>query len=118
LPKRITAMGHGLERSDAFSEVSDEYSETLAADLRITMTRLRRLAALMLALMILKLVSILRLLVRIMRLRRQEGPEWRRMIRMRIAFRLVRLSRAVLDLSGVVAPWLAGDAYFKRGGTP
>ena len=82
------------------------------------MTHLRRLAALMLALMILELVRILRLLVTIMRLQRQEGPEWLRMIRLRIAFRLVRWSRAVLHLSGIVAPWLAGDAYFKRGGTP
>jgi hypothetical protein len=59
-----------------------------------------------------------RLRVRILRLQRQEGPGWRRMIRMRIAFCLVRLSRAVLDLTGIVAPWLAGDAYFKRRGTP
>ena len=82
------------------------------------MTSLRRLAAFMLALLILELVRILRLLVRILRLQRQEGPGWRRMVRMRIAFCLVRLSRAVLDLTGIVAPWLAGDAYFKRRGTP
>jgi hypothetical protein len=72
------------------------------------MTRLRRLAALMLALIILRLVRVLRLLVRILRLQRREEPGWRRMIRMRIAFRLVRLSHAVLALSGIVAPWLAG----------
>jgi hypothetical protein len=72
------------------------------------MTRLRRLAALMLALLILKLVRLLRLAVRTVRLQRQEEPGWRRMIRARIALGLVRLSRAVLALTGVVAPWLAG----------
>ena len=102
-------MGDGSERSDAFSEISDGYSETLAADLRITMTSLRRLAGLMLALLILKLVRILRLLVRVVRLQRQEEPGWRRMVRARIALGLVRLSHAVLGLSGIVAPWLAGD---------
>jgi hypothetical protein len=70
---------------------------------------LRRLAALMLALMILTVVRILRLQVRMLRLW-SPGPGargWRRMIRARLALGLVRLSRAVLDLSGIVAPWLA-----------
>jgi hypothetical protein len=76
---------------------------------RITMTSLRRLAGLMLALMILKLVRILRLAVRTVRFQRQEGPEWLRMLRARIALGLVRLSHAVRALTGIVAPWLAGD---------
>ena len=83
------------------------------------MTSLRRLAGLMLALLLLKLIRILRLLVRTLRLQRQDGPEWRRMARTRIAFRLVHLSHAVLDLSGVVALWLAEDdplARFERPG--
>jgi hypothetical protein len=58
------------------------------------MTRLRRFAALVLALMLLKLVRVLRLLVRLQR--RHPGPSW------------LRMSRAVLALSGIVAPWLAG----------
>jgi hypothetical protein len=77
----------------------------------MTMTPLRRLAALTLALVLLKLIRVLRLLVRSLRLW-SPGPGvwgWRRMIRMRIALGLVRLSRAVLNLSGIVAPWVAGD---------
>jgi hypothetical protein len=67
---------------------------------------LRRLAGLMLAPMILMLVWILRLLVRALRRQGQEGPEWRRMMRARIAFGLLPLTQAVLDLSGVVGLWL------------
>ena len=70
---------------------------------------LRRLAALMLALLLLRLIWILRPLVRALRLQGQEGPGWRRMMRARMAFPLARLSYALLNLSGVVAPWLAED---------
>jgi hypothetical protein len=68
---------------------------------------LRRLAGLTLAPMILMLVWILRPLVRALRRQGQEGPEWRRMMRARIAFGLLPLSYAILNLSGVVALWLA-----------
>jgi hypothetical protein len=71
------------------------------------MTSLRRLIGLLLAHMLLKLVRLLRLQVRTIRLRLLEGPGWRRMVRARIAFRLIRLSRVVLGLSGIAASWLA-----------
>ena len=71
------------------------------------MTSLRRLIGLLLARLLLTLVRILRLQVRTTRLQLREGPGWRRMIRARIALRLVRLSHAVVGLSGIAAAWLA-----------
>jgi hypothetical protein len=71
------------------------------------MPHLRRLVAHMLALLLLRLIWILRPLVRALRLQGQEGPGWRRMIRARMAFPLMRLSHALLNLSGLIARWLA-----------
>ena len=97
---RQTEMGHGSERAD-----ENFGPRNPSPHWRVTMS-LRRLAGLMLAPMILMLVQILRFLVRALRRQGQEGPEWRRMMRARIAFGLLPLSYALLNLSGVVGLWL------------
>ena len=70
------------------------------------MPNLRRLIGLLLARLLLTLIRALRLSLRTVRLH-QEGPGWRRMIRARIALRLIRLSHVVVGLSGIAASWLA-----------
>ena len=73
------------------------------------MPSLRRLIGLLLAHMLLKLVRLLGLQVRTIRLRLLEGPGWRRRVRTRVALHLIRMSHAVIDFTGIVAPWLEGD---------
>ena len=72
------------------------------------MTDLRRLIGLLLAHLLLRIIRILRLSLRAVKLQRQEGPGWRRMIRARIALRMIRLSHAVLGLSAQTVAWLEG----------